>query len=348
MMSKIKKIMFTTCISLVLLLPILVYCAEKILSTRVTKDIMVQKIQEATGYNVEITGDLLWHYTIKPQLDIEKITFSQQGKTIIQLSKVSIGIALLPLLQQGIAVSIHFQQWQQNQLLFSNGSAHLSYENNILTLTNFHADFYQGQIKGNALINLDEKIPRFDIHLNTIQTDISDLLDDLTDHQSISGKMDMQANLSSIGTNTQDFIKNLNGNVDAIIKNGKLNTIDIGSVIPYIASATNKKQYDFFDSLALNNVVTAGIANTKIALLATSYHANGKGKINLNTQHINIKLDAYYTQSQETKNIAIPIHIDGILASPSIGIDLATPLNQLLTTNKNQINKKLNQLLSNL
>lgn len=348
MMSKTKKTVFTTCISLVLLLLIFTYFAGKMLTANLSKDFITQKLQETTGYQVNITGDLHWHYALHPSVSIEKITFREQGKTVIQLTNANIGINLIPLLQKRIAISFDFQQWQQNQLHFSNGSAQLTYENNVLTLTDFTANFYQGKINGSALVNLNSAQPIFDMHLTTAQAEMSSLLHDVAKNESVSGKMDMQADLKSAGINATDFIKNLNGTVNVIIKDGKLNTIHLGSVIPYIVSTNDKQQADFFNSLTIHNVITNGVTNTTITLLAKSYRADGNGQINLNTQNLKIKLDAYYTQSQQTKNIAIPIHITGALASPSVGVDLATPVGQFLSVNKNEISNKVHKLLANL
>jgi uncharacterized protein involved in outer membrane biogenesis len=343
-MSSSKKMLFMSCISLVLFLLIFIVAMGKILTANLTKQFIAQKLEATTGYHVTIEGDLDWHYTLHPNVSIEKITFTSQATTIIQLEHANISVALLPLLQKRFAVCFRFQQWQQNQLNFSNGEAYLTYENNLLTLSDFNADFYQGHINGKAIVDLNDTIPSFQISLQTSQAEMAGLLNDIANTASVSGKMDMQADLKSVGSDTADFIHNLNGNINIIVKNGQLNTIHLADVISSITSNSQKKQADFFDTLKIQNAVVNGVANSTITLLAKSYKSTGRGNIDFNTQSLNLKLDAYYTQSQQTKNIAIPIHIQGAIAAPSVSIDLATPISQLLNANKGNLINRLHKL----
>lgn len=345
-MSISKKITII-CFSLVLLL-IVIYGIGKILTTNISKQFIIQKLEATTGYQVSIEGDLDWHYTLRPNVEIKKIIFHAQNKTVIQFEHANIGIALLPLLQKRFSISFHFKTWQQNQLHFENGAAHLTYENNLLTLSDFNADFYQGQISGHALINLNNDTPTFQMSLKTTQTQIASLLKDIANTASVSGKMELQANLKSAGSDANQFIQNLNGNINITVKEGKLNTIHFGNVISYVTSNIDKQQADFFNTLSIHDVVVNGVGNSQIDLLAKSYMATGKGSINFNTQALNIHLNAYYIQSQKTKNIAIPVTITGLIASPNVSVDLSKPLGALLKNNEEKIKNKLDTFLQRL
>lgn len=341
-MTTSKKI-FIACFCIIILLLVSVFIIGRILTANISKEFIVKNLETITGYNVNISGPLHWHYTLRPSLSVDKIVFTAQNKTIIQLDEANIGIALLPLLQKHVAVDFHFQQWQQNQVHFSQGVAHLSYQNNILTLTDFDAAFYQGHIHGNAIIDLNGTAPLLKIKLNVSQTEIEGLLQDIANTPAISGKMDLHASLKSMGSDANSFIKNLNGEISILVKNGKLNTIHLGSVLPDLNSISAKKQADFFESLQIKNAIKNGIAETTIDLLAKSYKAQGNGQINLNNKNLNLKLNAYYTQARETKYIAVPIYIRGTIASPKLSVDLATPINQYLNKNKDKIVEKLHK-----
>lgn len=345
-MLKSKKIVLTTCIALAILLFALIYGIGKILTTNFTKEFIIQKLEAATGYEVSIDDQLQWHYTLHPNLDIKKITFRSQEKIAIQLERVNISMALLPLLQKRFDVSLKFQRWKQNQLLFSRGTALVAYENNVLTLSDFDADFYEGHLVGNALINLNNKIPKFNISLKATQVEVSHLLKDIANATSVSGKMDVSAHLKSAGSDVDYFIRNLSGNINASIKNGKLHTIHLSKIIPYITSNISKKQADIFDTLKIQDTLIQGVANSTIQLFAKNYKAEGLGKIDLNAQTLDLKLEVYYTQSNKTKHIAIPIYIQGPMSSPKMSTDLRTPANQLLNTNKDKLMNTFQKLIN--
>ena len=343
-MSKSKKILYSVIICVVILFCAAYWMAEKMITANISKTAITQKLEEITGYHVVINGELHWQYSLRPSLAFDKITFSSETNEIMSLKNTRINMALLPLLQKLVSVNFSFQDFQQNQLHFSKGSAHIEYKDNKLHLTNFQSQFYQGKIKGDAIVDLNNTVPTFNMTLNANEVEAADLLADITQKASISGKMNATTTLTSQGANAEQFIKNLNGNISLDVDNGKLHTIHLGGVIPNLPV----EGADFFDHLKINAPIKNGIAATAITLLAKNYHAEGSGQINLNNQTLNVKLNAYYTRAEKTKNIAIPITISGAIASPSVGVDLTQSLNQLLNSNGIKIKNKINILIQGL
>lgn len=337
-MTKSKKILVCLIAGLIILALVVQLTLNKIISKHISKTIIIEQLEKVTGYHVTIDGPLQWHYSLHPGLGLEKITFKSNDDQIIQLESTTINIQLLPLFKKHFVIDFNFQQWQQNQLHFSNGTGHIDFENNFLTLSKFNAHFYQGTITGEAKVDLNSTEPTFNINLKTDQVEISGLLKDIAQSASVSGKMNAQATLNSYGTNATDFIDHLNGNISALVKKGKLNTIHFSQFIPNIV--------DIFDDLKINSRVTNGIANTNIELLEKNYRASGKGNINFNQESLNLKLNVYYTNAQQTKNIAIPVGISGQIASPSISVDVTQPLNQILKTNRKKLLNNFNHLFN--
>lgn len=346
-MSKFKKIVLSTLIGLAVLILAAGWLVERTTTSNISKSFVTQKLEEVTGYHVEITGPLEWHYSLRPSLTLEKITFSTGANTVITLEDTNISIELLPLLNRKFSIDFSFQHWQQNQLNFTDGKGHIIFENKIILISKFDAQFYHGKINGNAHIDLNTTPPKFGIKVQASQINIADLLNDIASSKSLSGKMDIKANLNSEGENAAEFIRHLNGEMNLSSKNGKLNTIHLSEHIPRIAAATiAKEDADVFETLNIDAMITNGIANTKIALLAKNYRSEGTGKINLSNQTLNIHLNTYYTRAKDTKDIPIPVDIAGAIASPTITVDITQPLNQFLTTNHSRLSLRLNRLLN--
>ena len=342
-MSKSRKIFFSIILCVLVLFCAAYWVVERMITANISKAAITQKLEAATGYHVVISGELHWQYSLRPSLDLDKITFSSAANEMILLKNAHISIALLPLLQKLFSIDFSFQEWQQNQLHFTKGKAHIEFENNVLNLTEFESQFYQGKINGKAQVDLNSTLPKFDITLASTQVEIANLLEDIAQSSSVSGKMNATTHLISQGENAEQFIKNLNGDLLLNIENGKLNTIHLGGIIPGLS-----QNADFFDHLKINAPIKNGIANATITLLAKNYHADGKGNINLNNQTLNIKLNAYYTRAQQTKNMAIPVTISGAIASPSVSVDLTKPLGELLNSNGIKLKNKLNILIQGL
>lgn len=342
-MSKNKKILFSSMMAIAILIFFSTWLAGRLLAATISKEFVTQKLGALTGYSVVIDGPLHWHSIMRPGLRIEKITFSDARSATIVLQKVNITINLLPLLKKQVALDFDFQQWQQNQLHFSKGTTHLDFRKGLLTLSRFKAKFYQGGITGNAKINLNATPPTFKIILDASQVEMADLLNDIANTATLSGKMSMQAALNSQGKDAKTFISHLSGNISLLVNQGKLNTIHLSTAIPSM-TPSEKNTADVFETLTIKSILTQGVAKTTIQLNAKNYRAEGTGKININKQTLNLVLNASYLRSQKTKNIALPIHISGQIAAPRVNVDLAKPLAQLFNANSEKIAHKLQQL----
>ncbi|MES2203758.1 MAG: AsmA family protein [Pseudomonadota bacterium] len=344
-MSRSKKVLVSIIVCVVIIFCAAYLVAEKMITANISKTAITQKLEAATGYHVVIDGELHWQYSLRPSLDLDKITFfSAEKKQVMAIENPHISMALLPLLKKLVSIDFSFQDFQQNQLHFSKGDAHLEYKDNILYLTDFQSQFYQGHIQGKASVDLSNATPKFAMNLNASDIEAASLFADLTQKASISGKMNATTTLTSQGINAEQFIKNLNGDLSLEVVNGKLLTIHLGSVIPNLPV----EGADFFDQLKIKAPIKNGIATTTLTLLAKNYRADGSGPINLNNQTLNIKLNVFYTRSQQTKNIALPVTISGKIASPSVSVDLTQSLGTLLKANEGKIKNKFNVLIQGL
>jgi len=326
-MRKALKIIATISIACVLIMSVISYTIGKRLSHTCTPSWITEKLSTITGYDVSIEGPMAWEYIFTPHVSIEKIAFKSQGETLIELEHVTLHPNFFALLQKKTNIAIKFQHWRQHRLNFYEGSAQIQYDKDTLILKHIDTQCYQGQLSGEATVNLHNTLPEFEIKLKLTHAKIEDFLGDIANTHILTGEMDANVRLHSMGKNTTEFLQSLSGNIHIDVMNGQL-----------------KEQKNTFDQLEVNTQISDGIAHNHFKLLAKNYYANGEGSINLITEALDLQVKAYYTHSKKTKNTSIPIHITGTLASPQVDIDLATPLSQLLHTDKNKLLQRLHHI----
>ncbi len=376
-MSKFKKISIGLLISFIVLFLVGYILLDRAATANLPKQLIIEKLETLTGNDVTIRGELHWHFSLHPSVVIEEITLTSDDEQIITLKNVNLKIQLSSLFEKPplleslqidqlsyknknaqislltavkikkpaeYSAEISFQQWQQNQLRFSNGQSHVEIKNNTFILSKFSADFYQGNIQGNAKIDFNNSSPKIDITLNANQAEISGILSDIAHSAYVSGKMDVTADFSSQGKNSSEFIENLNGKTSILVKNGKLNTIHLDQLMPVLVSSP-PKDIDVFSTLQADALIINGTADTTLKLLAKNYRSQGTGKINLIKQTLNLHFDSYYTRSEKTKEIAIPAEISGPIDSPEISVDISQPLNQFFKSDRKSLSEKIKKLL---
>jgi uncharacterized protein involved in outer membrane biogenesis len=242
--------------------------------------------------------------------------------------------------------NFNIDKWQAGQLQLSQVATSISLDNSIITLDPIKADFYQGTFSGNALINMQQQVPNYTIDAKLTNTQIDGIIDDLSGKQYFSGKANISAKLQSKGLDQTEFLQNLNGKTSMTVQDGKLISLDFGKDISNVlAMAQSKKSetFDAFDQLKINSNIKQGKAKINAKLTAPNYKASGKGNVNLVQQTINLSLEAYYTQSKQTRNIAIPITIAGPLENPTVTVSTDEIITQALGSKGNG---QLNNLIS--
>lgn len=229
--------------------------------------------------------------------------------------------------------NFNVDKWQADQLQLSKLATTITLDKSIITLDPIKADFYKGRFSGNALINMQQQIPSYSINAKLSNTQIDGIINDLSGKQYFSGKANVNAKLQSKGVDETAFLQNLNGKTSMTVKNGKLISLDFGKDFSNVINTVQGKKsqtFDAFDQLKINSNIKQGKAKINAALTAPNYKANGKGNVNLVKQTINLSLEAYYTQSKQTRDIAIPITLTGPLENPTITVSTDEIFNQVL------------------
>jgi AsmA protein len=231
------------------------------------------------------------------------------------------------------------------------------------------AQLYGGQYSGS--ITLDGRTSQSVLHLDQTMTsiDVAHLLEDFAKTKRLSGRGNVNSQLTAHGRTGDDLIKTLSGHIDANLANGAVEGIDIWYEINRAqallkqqalpaGSSTGRTAFDTFKASAnLNN----GIATTKDLNIASQLlHVTGQGSTNLESKAIDYDVKATVLKSAPAAahNLSgltlaeIPVKISGTMSKPTVRPDLEgiakARVQQELDKHKDEIQQKVQDQLQKL
>jgi len=171
------------------------------------------------------TPPLLEFALSSPYMDLDRIFPAKEGKQSSQIETSE----TLPFPYLNLSGQVNVQKLLFRKVEFTNSAFHLTLTNGILRIENFVSDVYNGNLGGEATLNLREpEHPIFNFEVSTSKLESNDFLSRFTpvkDH--LFGKLNLVASFSGKG-NTIDQIKNtLSGKGRATITEGKLLNFEI-------------------------------------------------------------------------------------------------------------------------
>ena len=231
------------------------------------------------------------------------------------------------------------------------------------------AQLYGGQYSG--AITLDERTSQSVINIDQTMTsiDVAPLLNDFAKTQRISGRGNVNTQLTAHGHTGEDLIKTLSGHIDANLAHGAVEGIDLWYEINRAqsllkqqtlpsGSSTGRTTFDTFKASAdLNN----GVATTKDLNIASQLlRVTGQGFTNLVSQVIDYDMKATVLKSAPAaaQNLSgltlaeIPVKISGTISRPTVRSDLEAiakkRVQQEIEKHKDEIKQKVQDQLQNL
>lgn len=213
-------------------------------------------------------------------------------------------------------------------------SSNLSYEDDILNLTNIVGGIFGGTTTGSASVSTKTNTPVIQINQKFTGINISSAEKLLIGESKISGTADATANLR-----IQGDVNNLNGNLNFISRNGEIQDIDLDYQIQRAASLIQRSEntskdrgktpYSTLSSVAtINNGV---IHNTQVLLESPTFKVSADGSTNLVTKAINYNLQLKSKKSvdintdilrMDLSDYEIPVKITGNFDDFSVKLDV--------------------------
>ncbi len=207
-------------------------------------------------------------------------------------------------------------------------------------------NLYSGKVGGQFLISSAGPLPKFSANLKISDVVSLEFLKSLYGFGWISGKADMEINLSSSGHSKKQILSELIGDSKVTFTNGAVEGVDIPNKVQDLQKVTsqslvsNSAQRTEFDKLDATFKFNKGIASNKdLQLLANNLRLKGQGVIDFSRGLIDYQLDTRISgESSGSKKIAVPIRIKGSIDAPRIKLDV----NETIAKNKDAIVQGIN------
>jgi len=226
----------------------------------------------------------------------------------------------------------------------------------IIQFAPISVQLYGGKASGGLTVNLKRSIPQYMLNINLDNVDTEQLLLAQTKQASITGKLRLNANLTTQGSSKDTLIRKLNGKGRFNLVSGKIKVLDAGQILSLATAIVNKQprpktsslQETTFDKITGSFFIKNGvIQNTRLGLYSTTISATGSGLINLNINTIDYLLKIKGVKSITTNNNKesiklydwfVPVRIVGPLEKLSVRPDYQSISKQVI---KHQVKKKL-------
>ncbi len=224
------------------------------------------------------------------------------------------------------------------------------------------AHLYGGTYNGDIVLDARPVQAQLSLNEHLRGTDIGALAKAAVDSSRISGHSDANVVLNGVGNTDDALIKSLNGKIDASVKQGALEGIDVQYELQR-ANALIKRQipaqhsgpeHTVFNVLRTSATLDKGVLRTDDLQIETDFlKVHGKGTLVVATEAIDYQLVAAVDRTSPRGSAAagsldalggveVPLAITGTLANPSVRPDIAALAKGQL---RQEVQKKAGELV---
>jgi AsmA protein len=211
----------------------------------------------------------------------------------------------------------------------------VSARNGMIHLDPLTLKMYQGDVAGNAALDVKKDVPKSEINLNVNNIQINPFLIDVLEKDILEGVTKAKLSLSMIGDDPASIKKSLNGEGTFVFKDGAIKGIDLPGMARNIKAAfsgekvTERPKTDFTE-LAAPFSIKNGMVNTPQTILKSPLLriiAAGNADLVNETLDFRVEPKAVGTikgQGDETQRsgIMVPVLVSGTFAAPKFRPDL--------------------------
>lgn len=193
------------------------------------------------------------------------------------------------------------------------------------------ARLYGGTCNGNVVLDARPAQAQLSLDQHILGTDMGALVKAAVDSTRLSGHADANVAVTGVGNTDQAIIHSLNGKLDANVKQGALNGIDVEYELQRV-NALVKRQVPsqrtgpartVFNTLQMTGTLDKGVLKIDPLRIETAFlKVSGGGTLESSTQAINYRLVALASGLDALKSVEVPLTITGTLSSPAVRPDL--------------------------
>jgi AsmA protein len=234
--------------------------------------------------------------------------------------------------------------------------------NNVVQVTPLSASLYQGDLQGQAKVNLTTTVPQFALNAKLANVQSEPLLQDLGSQGAkikVKGAGNIALQVTTAGMASDAVLQNLNGTAQFSFKDGQVEGINIGNLIDsaYALIKHNPMPADHenvtnFGTLTGTAVIQNGVISNKDLLMdSPRFNTTGQGTIDLVKQQLNYQLQIMPKHKDQTLmdglGTGIPVRIAGSFNSPSIGLDTQAIIAAVAKQQVHQVQNKVKEQIQN-
>ncbi len=229
-----------------------------------------------------------------------------------------------------------------------------------LRLHPLQANLYDGSYSGDIRMDVRGDTPKIALDETIRDVQAGPLLKDVLGEAPISGTANLQAKITTEGTEPTAMTKTLNGTVKMAFLNGAVEGINIGHMLRSAqarlkgkpAPPEELKKTDFAELTASATISDGVISNKDLYAKSPLLRIRGKGSVDLPRERLDYRLVTTIVNTatgqagkdlDELRGLPIPIRIKGPFADPKISLDLKSALNAKAKQKLEQKKKKLKE-----
>ncbi|MDO8844711.1 AsmA family protein [Methylicorpusculum sp.] len=217
---------------------------------------------------------------------------------------------------------------------------------------------YQGAYQGSMDFNgKTASPPKISIQERIVDLQLEPFLTDLKGQAKLSGKLNLNTQLQSLGLEKSLLLSTLTGQFDFLVKDSVIKGFNLQAIIDNAKTAIkgspvktdHPKDQTLFSEISGSGQIAKGVMTNKdLNAKSSKLNAKGSGTIDLNTEQVDYKLNATLLKSKTSEsgeNAPISASITGTIDQPFITFDVAQ---FLIDQNTDKIEKKKDKLLKKL
>ncbi|MDF1655083.1 MAG: AsmA family protein [Coxiellaceae bacterium] len=229
-----------------------------------------------------------------------------------------------------------------NKITFNNLRIHTTNNAGHITLAPITANLYGGDVNAQATMLANKTIPDYSFSASIAHVNLGKALMSIAHKNVMDGKANFSTQLTSSGNTQGTVMRNLSGNGQLLVNNGKLFGFNLDKLVAQATAflkqgKVGKPQLSTgnetnFSRLSGSYHINHGIlTNNDLALLTNGAMASGRGQINMVNQTINYRMQVgprAPTIAQQPWNF--PLVISGSLDHPKITPNIASIVGQVI------------------
>ncbi|MGO9007554.1 MAG: AsmA-like C-terminal region-containing protein [Beijerinckiaceae bacterium] len=198
------------------------------------------------------------------------------------------------------------------------------------------ADFYQGKVSGNVLVDASLDTPTQSVKFSFADVQAGPLLTDLNGFRQFDGTLQMSADLESHGASPKAIVGNLSGSADIAVKDGVVTGQKLPDLFRGVSAYLPQAWRDLNDKITINSVtakfaVANGTASTDdLHVFSPVADIDGKGNIDLVARTFDLRFDPKIVttannpaKSASALDLGAAILVRGPWNDPQISADLS-------------------------